>query len=87
LELFFEMRKLILLFLLSTSAHADMNDCQKMPNQDEKNYCMASYSGSALFCDRIKGYERRTQCTRIVVQKQRQAQYGIPAPPKEEKKE
>lgn len=81
------MRKLLLLFLISTVAYADMNDCMKETNIDQKNYCMASYSGSALFCDRIKGYELRTQCVRIVVQKQRQIQYGITAPAKEEKKE
>jgi len=46
---------------------------------------MASYSGSAGFCDKIKSYEFRTQCMRMVIAKQRQVQYGIS--PKEEKKE
>ena len=77
------MKKLILLFLLLTSAYADMNECSKTNVQDDKNYCMAKYSGSAAFCDKIKGYERRTQCMRMVVDIQRKAQYGIP--PKEQK--
>ena len=79
------MKKLILLFLLSTNAYADMSECMNMPHQDKKNYCMASYSGSAGFCDKIKSYEHRTQCMRMVIAKQRQVQYGIS--PKEEKKE
>ena len=79
------MKKLILLFLLSTSAYADMSECMNIPIQDKKNYCMASYSGSAAFCDKIKGYEYRTQCMRMVIAKQRQVQYG-PTPPKEEEK-
>ena len=77
------MKKLILLFLLSTNAYADMSECINIPIQDKKNYCMASYSGSAAFCDKIKGYEYRTQCMRMVITKQRQSQYGIP--PKEKK--
>ena len=88
MELFFEMKKLILLFLLSTTtAHADMNDCMRTSNQDDKNYCMATYSGSGSFCDKIKGYERRTQCMRMVIAKQRQAQYSTVPPKEEEKKE
>jgi hypothetical protein len=48
---------------------------------------MASYSGSAAFCDKIKGYEYRTQCMRMVVVKQREATYQTPKPPKKEKTE
>ena len=69
-------------------AHADMNDCVREANQDKKNYCMASYSGSAAFCDRIKSYESRTQCMRMVIARQREATYQTPKPPtKEEKNE
>lgn len=71
------MQKFVFLFLFSISAYADMNDCVKLTDQNEKNYCMASYSGSAAFCDKIKSYERRTQCVRMVIEKQRQIQYGI----------
>ena len=75
----FHMRNIILLSLLvlTLSVTADMNDCAKINNQDEKYMCMAGYSGSGLFCDRIKNFELRTHCTRIVIEKQRQMQYGI----------
>lgn len=73
--------------LLPAVSYADMNDCQKMSNQDQKNYCLASYSGSATFCDRIKGYELRTQCMRIVVARQRQNVYQTPRPPEKETKD
>ena len=63
-----------------------MNDCVKMPSQDDKNYCMATYSGSASFCDKIKGYERRTQCMRMVIAKQRESAYST-VPKKEERSE
>lgn len=71
----------LLWVLLPAVSYADMNDCQKLNNQDQKNYCLAFYSGSATFCDRIRGYELRTQCMRIVVSRQRQATYQTPAPP------
>ena len=74
----FHMRNIIILSLLfvSVSVNSDMNDCSKMNVQDDKNYCLASYAGSATFCDKIKSYERRTQCMRMVIAKQRQIQYG-----------
>ena len=73
------MRNIIFLSLLilTLSVNGDMNDCAKINGQDEKNMCMAGYSGSGLFCDRIKNFELRTHCTRIVIEKQRQMQYGI----------
>ena len=68
-------------------AHADMSECINIADQNKKNYCMASYSGSAGFCDKIKIYEYRTQCMRMVVAKQREATYQTPtSPPKEETK-
>jgi hypothetical protein len=71
------MQNFVFLFLFSISAYADMNDCVKLTDPNKKNYCMATYSGSAAFCDKIKSYERRTQCMRMVIEKQRQVQYGI----------
>jgi len=68
-------------------AHADMSECMNIADQNKKNYCMASYSGSAAFCDKIKGYEYRTQCMRMVVTKQREATYQPPKPPTKEKTE
>ena len=67
----------LLAVVITGSAHADMNDCMKETNQDKKNLCMATYSGSSTFCERLKNFETKTQCMRMVVAKQRQAQYGI----------
>ena len=53
-----------------------MNDCAKMTSQDDKNYCMATYSGSSTFCEKLKSFERKTQCMRMVVAFQRKAQYS-----------
>ena len=74
----------LLWVLLPGVAHADMNDCVRESSLDKKNYCMASYSGSAAFCDKINSYEYRTQCMRMVVAKQRQSAYQVPKPPKKE---
>ena len=66
-------------------AHADMNDCVNITDQNKKNYCLASYSGSAAFCDKITSYEYRTQCMRMVIARQREATYQTPRPPTKEK--
>ena len=73
--------------LVPVVAHADMSECINIADQNKKNYCMASYSGSAAFCDKIKGYEYRTQCMRMVVVKQRESTYQTPKPPSKEKTE
>jgi hypothetical protein len=65
-------------------AHADMSECLMIAEQNKKNYCMASYSGSATFCDKITSYEYRTQCMRMVIARQREATYQIPQPPTKE---
>ena len=70
--------------LLPVVAHADMNDCVNIADQNKKNYCMASYSGSAAFCDKITSYESRTQCMRMVIARQREAAYQTPQQPKKE---
>jgi hypothetical protein len=75
---------ILLWFLMSSTAHADMNDCVREANKDRKNYCMATYSGSAAFCDKITSYEYRTQCMRMVIAKQREATYQTPRPPTKE---
>ena len=71
------MIKFLVLLLLPTAAHSDMSECMNIPAQDKKNYCMASYSGSAAFCDKIKSFESRTQCMRMVIQKQRQSTFSV----------
>jgi len=70
--------------LLPVVAHADMSECMNIANQNKKNYCMASYSGSAAFCDKINSYEYRTQCMRMVIAKQRETAYQTPRPPTKE---
>ena len=57
--------------IFATSAHAEMSDCQKIKSIDDKNYCMATYSGSGTFCDKIASFERRQDCMRKVIAKQR----------------
>jgi len=42
------MKFLLLLFPLMAQAEG-MDQCMMMKNQNEKNYCMAKYSGSAAF--------------------------------------
>ena len=65
-------------------AHADMSECVNIADQNKKNYCMASYSGSAAFCDKIKNFESRTHCMRMVIAKQRESAYQTPKQPKKE---
>ena len=76
----------LLWVLLPVAAHADMNKCVREPTPDKKNYCLASYAGSASFCDKISSYEYRTQCMRMVIAKQREATYQTPRPPQKEEK-
>jgi hypothetical protein len=66
------MKFLLLLFPLLAQAEG-MDQCMMMKNQNEKNYCMAKYSGSAAFCDKITTYEKRYDCMRMVIRKQRES--------------
>lgn len=76
------MRNIIILSLLFIPIFtlSDMSECAKLSVQDEKNYCMAKYAGSATFCDKIKSFEKRSQCMRMVIAKQREIQYGTNKP-------
>jgi hypothetical protein len=65
--------KFLLLALFPLFVHAKgLDSCLRIVNQNEKNLCMAAYSGSALFCDRITSYEKRQECMRVVIRKQRE---------------
>lgn len=75
---------ILLLIFLPFYSYADMSECVNIPVLDKKNMCMASYSGSSTFCEKIKNFENRTQCMRMVVSKQRVMQYST-VKPKEEK--
>lgn len=59
------------IFLSNSDVYAEMGDCLKMRDQNDKNYCMATNSGSGTYCDKIIGYERRRECMRKVIEKQR----------------
>ena len=61
----------LLCLVFATSAHAEMSDCLKIKNKDDKNYCMATYSGSGTYCDKIASFERRQDCMRKVIATQR----------------
>jgi hypothetical protein len=65
---------LVVMTLLSASTlvYADMNECNMRKTADDRWECMAGYSGSAAFCDRISNWERRQHCVRGVIRKQRQ---------------
>jgi hypothetical protein len=51
---------------------ADISECNMKKTENDRNLCMAKYSGSATFCDRIKSYELRSDCYRMVIRKQRE---------------
>ena len=77
----------LLLALLPVAAHADLSQCLTMQNPDQKYMCMATYSGSSTFCEKIQHFGDRTQCMRMVVAAQRRNVYQTPKPtPKEETK-
>lgn len=60
------------LMLSTVASAADISECNMKKTADDRWECMASYSGSALFCDRISNWERRQHCVRGVIRKQRQ---------------
>ena len=72
---------ILMLMIVPLSAYADLSTCMNIANLDKKNYCMASYSGSAGFCDKIKSYEYRMTCNRMVIDKQRKLAYQVDKPP------
>lgn len=64
---------LSLFFTPFVIAAEGMDKCLMMKDANEKNFCMAKYSGSAAFCDKIIGYEKRQDCQRMVIRKQRES--------------
>lgn len=55
-----------------TAEAADISECNLKKTHDDRAECMAAYSGSAAFCDKIQSWERRQHCVRGVIRKQRQ---------------
>ena len=66
----------ILAVLATPDVQGDMSECANKKTLDERNYCMAKYSGSATFCDRVTNYGPRTECYTMVVRKQRDNRNG-----------
>lgn len=64
---------IVILVLSNTPARADMSQCLMIKDENKKNLCMANYSGSTAFCDKIVGYEKRMECQSMVVKKQRES--------------
>ena len=63
---------LILTAFSVTAEAADISECNLKKTADDRAECMASYSGSAAFCDKIRNWERRQHCVRAVIRKQRE---------------
>jgi hypothetical protein len=77
----------LLWVFVPVAAHADLSTCMNIADQNKKNYCMATYSGSSTFCEKIQHFGDRIQCMRMVVAAQRRNVYQTPKPPlKEETK-
>ena len=62
----------ILTVFTTLAQAADISECNMKKTEDDRAECMAGYSGSAAFCDKIKNWERRQHCVRLVIRKQRQ---------------
>ena len=62
----------ILTVFTTLAEAADISECKLKKTADDRWECMAGYSGSAAFCDKIKNWERRQHCVRAVIRKQRQ---------------
>ncbi|MEY4676503.1 MAG: hypothetical protein RLZZ470_1010 [Pseudomonadota bacterium] len=73
------------LMLLSSSVFAeDLSSCTLKKEEDQRNYCKASFAGSGTFCDQIKNGELRRDCTFMVIRIQRENAYKIRNAKKEE---
>ena len=55
-----------------TAEAADISECNLKKTEDDRLECLAGYSGSAAFCDKIRNWERRQHCVRAVIRKQRE---------------
>ena len=74
---------LILFFFTSPVFAADISSCTLKKQEDEKNYCKASFAGSGTFCDMIRNGELKRDCTFMVIRIQRDNAYKVKAPAKE----
>ena len=64
--------------LFSTAVLAeDLSSCTLKKEEDQKNFCKASFAGSGTFCDQIKNGELRRDCTFMVIRIQRDNAYKV----------
>ena len=70
--------------LLCSSAFAeDLSSCTLKKEEDQKNYCKASFAGSGTFCDQIKNGQLKRECTFMVIRIQRENTYKVRNPKKD----
>jgi len=70
--------KWLILFLFSSPVWAaDISSCTLKKQEDDKNYCKATFAGSGTFCDLIRNGERRRDCTFMVIRIQRDNSYKV----------
>jgi len=75
---------LISLLLLAQSVWAeDMSSCTLKKEEDQKNFCKASFAGSGTFCEMIRNGELKRECTFMVIRIQRDNSYKIKSMKKE----
>lgn len=74
-----------LILLLSTTPvfSADISSCTLKKQEDDKNFCKASFAGSGTFCDMIRNGELKRECTFKVIRIQRDNAYKVKNPSKE----
>ena len=70
--------KWLILFLFTSPVFAaDISSCTLKKQEDDKNYCKASFAGSGTFCDLIRNGERKRDCTFMVIRIQRDNYYKV----------
>ena len=72
------------LMLFGSSVFAeDLSSCTLKKEEDQRNYCKASFAGSGTFCDMIKNGELKRDCTFMVIRIQRENAYKVRNPKKD----
>ena len=70
--------KWLILFLFTSPVFAaDISSCTLKKQEDDKNYCKASFAGSGTFCDLIRNGERKRDRTFMVIRIQRDNSYKV----------
>ena len=67
----------ILMLCVSPLWAADISSCTLKKEEDQKNFCKASFAGSDTFCDMIRNGELKRECTFMVIRIQRDNSYKV----------